>query len=543
MKKKAFESAREKFLGFSLESSRKSYYPQLLEQLENAKNNEKRLQLLIDNLPARISYVNTKEIFVLANSGYENIFKTEKDAVIGSSLKKVLGEVNYKKVKPYVQKVLQGTEVQFETPIITPSGETFWNEISYIPIFKTLDQVDGFYVLARDLTSQKRAEAEKKKLESKLYETEKFKTIGTLAGGVAHDFNNMLGVITGYSELILAQTDSSYPFHAELEEIRKAAQRSADLTRQLLTFARKQTVTPKVLNLNLTVEGMLNMLRQLIGENINFVWAPGTNLWPIKMDPSQVDQILANLCINARDAILPGVGKITIETKNTTIYDNTDFISKEFVKIVVSDTGGGIDKETLSHIFEPFFTTKGVGEGTGLGLATVYGAVKQNNGFIKAFSELGQDTAFIIHIPRYIGETTSTIEYTESIPHGDEIIMLVDDQPTFLNMTRRMLERLGYKVLAAGNPKEAILLASSFQDQIHLLVTDVVMPDMNGSELAKQLSEIRPEMKRLFMSGYADNIIANQGVLREGTSFIQKPFSMDEIANKVRAALGVIIQR
>jgi PAS domain S-box-containing protein len=538
MKKKAFESARDKFLGFSLESSRKSYYPQLMEQLEDAKNNEKRLQLLIDNLPARISYVDTNEIFVLANSEYENLFKRDKDAVIGSSLKDVLGEVNYKKVKPYVQKVLEGTELQFEVPIVTPVGETFWNEISYIPTFKTSGQVDGFYVLARDLTSKKQSEAEKEKLELKLYETDKFKTIGTLAGGVAHDFNNMLGVITGYSELILAQTDSSHPFHAELLEIRKAARRSADLTRQLLTFARKQTVTPKVLNLNLTVEGMLNMLRQLIGENINFVWAPGTNLWPIKMDPSQVDQILANLCINARDAILPSVGKITIETKNTTIYDNTDFKSKEFVKIVVSDTGGGMDKETLSHIFEPFFTTKGVGEGTGLGLATVYGAVKQNNGFIKASSELGQDTAFIIHIPRYMGEPTSTKEYKESIPHGNETIMLVEDEPTFLNMTKRMLEKLGYTVLTAETPKEAILLVSSFRDQIHLLVTDVIMPEMNGSELAKQLAEIRPEMKRLFMSGYADNIIAYQGILKEGVSFIQKPFSIDEIANKVRGALA-----
>jgi len=362
--------------------------------------------------------------------------------------------------------------------------------------------------------------------------------VAVTAGGVAHDFNNMLGVITGYSELILAQTDSSHPFHTELEEIRKAARRSADLTRQLLTFARKQTVTPQVLNLNFTVEGMLNMLRQLIGENINFVWAPGTNLWPIKMDPSQVDQILANLCINARDAILPSVGKITIETKNSTLYDNTDDRSKDFVKIVVSDTGGGIDEETLRHIFEPFFTTKGVGEGTGLGLATVYGAVKQNKGFIKAFSKLDQGTSLVIHIPRYIGEPTSTIENKNSTPHGDETILLVDDEPTFLNMTKRMLEKLGYTVLTARDPKEALLLTNSFNSQIHLLVTDVIMPEMNGNELAQQLAEIRPELKCLFMSGYADNIIANQGVLKGGTSFIQKPFTLKEIAIKVRVTLG-----
>lgn len=542
MKKKTFESAREKFLGFSLESSRKSYYPQLLEKLEEAKNNEKRLQLLIDNLPARISYVDAKEIFVLANNEYEDIFKKDKKAIIGSSLKDVLGEVNYHKVKPYVQKVLEGDEVHFEIPILASTGETLWNDISYIPIFDTSGKVDGFYVLASDLTEKKRSEAEKGKLELKLYETDKIKTIGTLAGGIAHDFNNMLGVIIGYSELILAQTDSSHQFYTELKEIRKAAQRSADLTRKLLTFARRQTVSPKVLDLNQTVEGMLTMLRRLIGENIKLIWMPGNNLWPIKMDPSQIDQILANLCVNARDAILPGIGKITIETKNTTFDgkysdEHTGAISKEFVQLVVSDTGGGIDKETIAHIFEPFYTTKRVGEGTGLGLATVYGAVKQNNGDIKACSEPDLGTSFEIHIPRHLEKTISVLEYTEPIVHGDEIIMLVEDEPTLLHMIKGMLESLGYSVIAAGTPSKAIQLASSFQGQIHLLATDVIMPEMNGSQLAKQLMEIRPEMKHLFMSGYTDNVIADQGVLKEGVSFIQKPFSINELANKIRAAL------
>jgi CheY-like chemotaxis protein len=269
---------------------------------------------------------------------------------------------------------------------------------------------------------------------------------------------------------------------------------------------------------------------------------PGSGLWPINMDPSQIDQILANLCVNARDAIA-GVGKLTVETENITFdkeycEGHAGALPGEYVRIAVSDTGSGMDKETLAHIFEPFFTTKDVGEGTGLGLATVYGAVKQNNGFINAYSEPGQGTTFTIYIPRHVETTQKQIaESVKPVLHGDEIIMLVEDEPTLLEMSKRMLERLGYNVLTASTPREAIRLAGEYSGQIHLLATDVIMPEMNGRELAERLAESRPEMKRLFMSGYTANIIANQGVLKEGVSFIQKPFSKNQLAVKVRAAL------
>ena len=360
---------------------------------------------------------------------------------------------------------------------------------------------------------------------------------------MAHDFNNMLGVIIGYSELILEQVDSSQQFHAELEEIQKAAQRSADLTRQLLTFARKQTVAPKVLDLNQTIEGMLNMLRRLIGENINLIWMPGTGLWPIKMDPSQIDQILANLCVNARDAIT-GVGKITVETENTPLNEeycvtHAGSMPGEYVRIAVSDTGNGMDKETLAHIFEPFFTTKGVGEGTGLGLATVYGAVKQNNGFINAYSEPGQGTTFTIYIPRYTDNVLPSVRTVagESIPSGTETILLVEDEPMILKMTNQMLVGQGYHVLAAASPREAIRLAKENVGSIDLLMTDVIMPEMNGRDLAKQLFTISPNIKCLFMSGYTASVIEPHGVLGEGLHFIQKPFNMKDLAAAIREAL------
>lgn len=396
---------------------------------------------------------------------------------------------------------------------------------------------------ARFISERKQGEQEKEKLEEQLRQAQKMEAIGQLAGGVAHDFNNMLGVIIGYSEMILEQVDPSQQFYSKLEEIRKAAQRSADLTRQLLTFARKQTVALQVLDLNQTVEGMLNMLRRLIGENVKLIWMPGANLWPIKMDPSQIDQIMANLCVNARDAIA-GVGEMTVETGNAILDEeycdgHAGSVPGEYVRITVSDNGKGMDKKILAHIFEPFFTTKGIGEGTGLGLATVYGAVKQNNGFINAYSEPGLGTTFTIYIPRHVAKATQprTEEVTVHVLRGDEVILLVEDEPIILDMAKIMLERLGFTVLAAGTPSEAIHLASEYAGQIHLLMTDVVMPEMSGRDLAENLVKSRPEMKHLFMSGYTANIIAKQGVLEEGVLFIQKPFSKKDLAAKVREAL------
>lgn len=393
------------------------------------------------------------------------------------------------------------------------------------------------------IAAHKRAEIEQISLLSQLHQAQKMESVGRLAGGVAHDFNNMLSVIIGHAEIVLQRMDPDQTSYSSIIEIRKAAQRSADLTRQLLAFARKQTVIPRVVDLNEAVEGMLNMLQRLIGENIHLTWKRGANLWPVMVDSSQVDQIMANMCVNARDSIAD-IGEIIIETGNCS-FDEHDCKSHnytlpgDYVKIVVSDSGKGMDKETLDHIFEPFFTTKGVGEGTGLGLATIYGVVKQNNGFVNVYSEPGIGTTFTIYLPRYKGKSEqSQREVTaESSHRGHETILLVEDEPAILEMTSMLLTELGYTVLKASTPDGAIHLAQEHSAEINLLITDVIMPKMNGGELATRLLSIRPQIKLLFMSGYTADIIAHHGVLDEGVHFIQKPFLMNDFADKLREVL------
>jgi CheY-like chemotaxis protein len=287
-----------------------------------------------------------------------------------------------------------------------------------------------------------------------------------------------------------------------------------------------------------------NMLRRLIGEDIDLAWLPKAGLWPVKMDPSQIDQILANLCVNARDAI-SGVGKITIETRKAILdeaycADNAGFVPGEYVLLVVSDDGCGMDNEILGKIFEPFFTTKGLGKGTGLGLATVYGIVKQNNGFINVYSEPGKGTTLTIYLPRHAGQAEETAaESIEQVPSGrGETVLIVEDEPTIIETVKKMLERLGYQVLAADTPSGAIRLAKDSNGLIDLLITDVVMPEMNGRELANELQAVHPQIKTLFMSGYTSNVIAHQGVLDAGVNFIQKPLFLKELALKIRAILN-----
>ncbi|RJP76578.1 MAG: PAS domain S-box protein [Desulfobacteraceae bacterium] len=404
------------------------------------------------------------------------------------------------------------------------------------PVLDDNGRIDGAIVVNLDIS-------DRKALENQLLQAQKMESVGRLAGGVAHDFNNMLSVILGHTELALIQLEPDHPLFAYLKSIREAAQRSADLTRQLLAFARRQTVAPKMLDLNETVEGMLKMLRRLIGEDIDLVWMPGGNLGSVKIDPSQIDQILVNLCVNARDAI-GDTGKVTIET-DIAAFDETycavhaDFTPGVYVTLTVSDNGDGMDPETLSHLFEPFFTTKGVGKGTGLGLATVYGIVKQNNGFINVYSEKNHGSTFRIYLPRYAANADRIAEPDADKPdaRGSETILVVEDEPMILTMATEMLNRLGYIILPAGTPGEAIRMAREHTGEIHLLMTDIVMPEMNGRDLAKNLLSLYPNLKSLFMSGYTANVIAHHGVLNEGAYFIQKPFSLKDLAAKVRETL------
>ncbi|MDR3630746.1 MAG: PAS domain S-box protein [Desulfocapsaceae bacterium] len=449
-----------------------------------------------------------------------------------------------------VSRALQGETVSSieYTLCRKDTAESWFGSFSFSPIRDKHGTIVGSVVVARDITELKRNEEARLKLKAQLQQAQKMEAIGQLAGGVAHDFNNMLSVILGHTEMAMEGMEKTHPLFADLKEINNAAQRSAGITRQLLSFARKQTIITEVINLNVTVEGMLKMLTRLIGEGIGLIWEPGVDLWSVMIDPSQIDQILVNLCVNARDAIA-GVGTIIVKTRNMTLTDKDSqqapyLVAGDYVMLAVSDTGCGMSMETQNHIFEPFFTTKGIGEGTGMGLATIYGVVKQNKGFITVFSEPGQGATFKIYIPRHLSSAEQGNREEVRRPEGDkdETILLVEDEPTLIKMTTSMLQRLGYSVVAAATPREAINAVNTFGNEIHLLITDVIMPEMNGKELAEKLLTIQPNMKCLFISGYTADIISKQGVLQEGVHFLKKPFSKRELAANVQVALGVKVK-
>ncbi len=388
-------------------------------------------------------------------------------------------------------------------------------------------------------------EGEQQKLQAQLLQAQKMESVGRLAGGVAHDYNNMLSVIIGFTELALNRVPVDDPLRDDLEEVLAAAGRAADITRQLLAFARKQTIAPQVLELNATVENMLKMLRRLIGENIDLSWRPDSDLWPVNIDPSQLDQILANLCVNARDAIAD-IGRVTIETANITLdakycSEHPGFRPGQYVLLAFSDNGCGMDNAVLNNLFEPFFTTKESSKGTGLGLATVYGIVKQNGGFINVYSEPGKGSTFKIYLPRYIGpaDWNEVVEEAQ-VPHGaGETILVVEDEAAILRLAVKMLQNLGYIVLQSTSPVEALQLAGEYQEEIRLLLTDVVMPEMNGRQLSEKMQELYPGIATVYMSGYTANAIAHQGVLDTGITFVQKPFSLLDLAIKVGEALRI----
>ncbi|HRS83028.1 MAG TPA: PAS domain-containing protein [Smithellaceae bacterium] len=430
-----------------------------------------------------------------------------------------------------------------EYPIIAASGETRWVWERGRGVFDPSGELLFLEGFIWNVTDRKREEQEKEKLRIQLTQAQKMESVGRLAGGIAHDFNNMLSVILGRVDMGMMRVDPAQPLYKDLQEIRKAAERSANLTRQLLAFARKQTVSLKVLDLNETVERMLKILQRLIGEDIEIVWRPGKAPSPVKMDPVQIDQILFNLCVNAKDAI-GGVGRIIIETENAIFDDDhcavhRDFLPGDYATLCVSDNGCGMDAATLDKLFEPFFTTKAVGQGTGLGLSTVYGIVQQHSGFIHVYSEPGKGSTFRIYLPRHLDASAEPAgKESAAAATGTETILLVEDEPAILEMVRIMIRRLGYTVLSAGKPTEAMELARNFTGEIHLLMSDVIMPEMNGRDLARSIASLHPQIRLLFMSGYPANVIARQGVLDEGVHFIQKPFLMKDLAAKLREAVA-----
>ena len=495
-------------------------------------SSEERHRMFFESAPIGILHYNNKGIVTDSNDIAILTFGSTREKLVGLDIH----DLPNKDFLKEICKTLKGERGYYEGLYTSYTGRKEAQiKADWIPIF--LDgKVTGGVGIVSDITEQI-------KLEAQLRQAQKMESIGRLAGGVAHDFNNMLGVILGHTEIALVQMDPAHSLHTNLTEIRIAAERSADLTRQLLAFARKQTIAPRLLDLNHTVDGMFKMLQRLIGENINLTFLPGTDLWPVNMDPVQIDQILANLCVNARDSI-NDVGKITIETENI-ITDESycaghpGFVPGEYVLLTLSDSGCGMDNNTMRNLFEPFFTTKDVGKGTGLGLATLYGIVKQNNGYIDVYSEPDHGTIFKIYLARH---TTAAAEIQKEVTlepprGGHETILLVEDEVSILQLIMIMLEHQGYTVMTASTPGEAISVAKEHPGEINLLITDVIMPEMNGGDLARHILSFYPNLKCLFMSGYSSDIIAHRGVLDVGVHFIQKPFSNQDLAAKLREAL------
>lgn len=480
--------------------------------------------------------------FTLANKAVAAVYGTTPDELVGRS------DADFNPNQEEVEQLLAADREVMATgqPKVIPeepvtdatTGETRWYQTIKVPLQSpdgTARQVLG---VATDIT-------QRKLLEDQLVQAQKMEAVGRLAGGIAHDFNNLLTVVMGHVGLLVAEMARDDPHRPELEEVLRATQRAATLTQQLLAFSRKQVLQPKVLDLNDLVRGTHKLLRRLIGEDVELRTALGDGLGSVEADPGQLEQVIMNLAVNARDA-MPRGGMLTIETANVELDDtyareHVDVAAGRYVMLAVTDTGTGMDVRTKAHLFEPFFTTKGPGRGTGLGLATVHGIVKQSGGHIWVYSEPGGGTTFKVYLPRVVGgvdKADAPARSPESRGRGGaETILLVEDEDAVRRLASTVLERRGYAVLAGCDGEAALQLAARHTGPLDLLVTDVVMPRMSGPQLAAQLTQARPGLKVLYLSGYTDDTIIHHGVLREGVAFLQKPFSPEALTRKVREVL------
>jgi two-component system, cell cycle sensor histidine kinase and response regulator CckA len=474
------------------------------------------------------------------NSGAERIYGYSAGEIIGKSMNILSSSNGSSEMIEMMEKIKRGERVE-KSDISRPGPDEreIYVTLVHAPIKNAEGHVVGVSTVARDVT-------ESRQMEEMFRQAQKMEAVGQLAAGVAHDFNNLLGVILGYTELLLGHLSPHDPQRKDIEQIQKAGERAALLTRRLLAFSRKQVLQPTVLNLNTVVMGAEKLLRRLIGENVELVVVLDPALGWVEGDCGQLEQVIMNLALNARDA-MPAGGKFTIETSNVEIDENYATRNPParpgpHVMLAVTDNGCGMDAKTKSHIFEPFFTTKELGKGTGLGLATVYEIVKQSGGSIWVYSELGIGTTFKIYLPGVPTaiEIASPVDKQEKVDTGAQTVLIVEDDPSLLQVTHRSLEEFGYKILAAQSPTEAISVSERHRGPIHLMVTDVIMPGMSGRQLASHLSDLRPEMRVLYVSGYPDDAIAHHGVLEPGIAFLQKPFSPNTLGHKVSEVLAAI---
>jgi PAS domain S-box-containing protein len=468
------------------------------------------------------------------NRSAEALVGRSRDDVVGREIWEVIGRTEGSDVALELRRAMEEEcAVHFQTR----SSRNRWIEAHAYP------EADGLSVFIRDITEQKAIETALRAREEELRQAQKMEALGRLAGGVAHDFNNLLTVIRGHVDLLVQGLDPESPLQDDVDEIRTAADRATALTRQLLSFSRRQTVQATTVDLNRIVAGMEKMLHRLIGEDIALVTSLDASLGKVNADPGHLEQVLMNLVVNARDA-MPQGGTIRIETRNAELGEEHvrryPYVQPgPYVLLAVTDTGAGMDEETRSKIFEPFFTTKEPGKGTGLGLSTVYAIVKQSGGYIWVSSELGAGTTFRIYLPRFEGEiepAPAPAPKPSSSP-GNETILLVEDEVSIRRLARRVLEKLGYTVLEATNGADALEVAGRYPGRIHLLVTDVVMPEMSGPRLAEVIAMARPGIQVLYTSGYTEHEIVHRGAAREGISFLEKPFTPEMLGRKVREVL------
>lgn len=507
-------------------------------QAEQAlRESEERLQAILDNSPALIYTQDTECRFTFVNRKFETLFKIEKDQIKTRVPHDIFPEEFADTLVSYCAKVLEEkAPKELEEVILHDDGPHTYVSIRF-PLFDSSQAVSGLCTISTDVTGGKL-------LEEQLRQAQKMEAIGRLAGGVAHDFNNLLTAIIGYSQIVLASLGPNDLLRKEVDEIQKAGKRASSLTSQLLAFSRRQILQPRVLDLNLIVSSTVKMLRRLIGEDIHLVTILASDLGHVKIDPGQMEQVIMNLAVNARDA-MPRGGKLTVETSNTLLDDTyaREHISMQpgsYVMLAVTDTGVGMNAETRSQIFEPFFTTKETAMGTGLGLSMVYGIVKQSGGFIWVYSEPGEGTTFKIYLPQIEEAEDSALQRDDTgyLPRGTETILLVEDEQSVRDLTARILSELGYTVIEASNGEEALQISSErAHGEIDLLLTDVVMPQMSGKLLTDMVKAARPGIKVLFSSGYTDNALVHHGSLEPGTAFLQKPFSPSGLAHKVREVL------
>jgi PAS domain S-box-containing protein len=491
-----------------------------------------RLAVMVEEMPALLWTTDTQLRFTSSTGAALEALGQHTNSIVGQTVAEYYrtDDPGYPAITAH-RKALAGQSVTYE---MEWEGRIF--DCHARPLHDNQGAVVGVIGVALDVT-------ERKQLTDQLRQSQKMQAVGELAGGIAHDFNNLLMVMKGHAQLLLEQLIGSPPMLHSVQQIDKAADRAAGLTRQLLAFSRKQVLQPRVLDMNDLVAGMIKMFSRVIGENIEMAFVPASNLGHVKADPGQIEQVLLNLVVNARDA-MPNGGRLTIGTANTELDESyaaqhTSVVPGWYVMLTVTDTGHGMDSQTRSRIFEPFFTTKGPGKGTGLGLATVYGVVKQSGGFIWVYSEVGHGTTFKIYLPKVMAAVDAPVAEKQPAAalSGSETILFVEDEQNVRELVRDYLKHSGYNIIEASDGTEALEIAASYQGPIHLLITDVVMPRLSGREVATQMADQRPAMKVLYVSGYTDDTVFRHGVLEGGMEFLQKPFNMTSLAKKIREVL------